>query len=162
MYNKTQVVYDYSFRAINHYNIFRYTNLCVTVKKKKENYFVVSLHVCVCQDMWKQPKSQQGCPQWPFKIVCDVDPVVELRSADEAGAVVKKLSSLSLRCSGSCSLTLASPMSLLMAEIRASIQKDRKADETRQYSHACVCVFEFEGMTYQESRRFSLDVCSPP
>lgn len=41
--------------------------------------------------------------------------------ADELGALVKKLSSFNLRCSGSSSLTLASSMSLLMAAIRASI-----------------------------------------
>lgn len=40
---------------------------------------------------------------------------------DELGTLVKKLSSLSLRCSGSSNLTLASSMSLLMAPMRASV-----------------------------------------
>lgn len=47
---------------------------------------------------------------------------------DEIRALVKKLSSLSLRCSGSSSLTLASSMSLLMAVIRASVTKRDKTE----------------------------------
>lgn len=61
-------------------------------------------------------------------IVCDVDAVVEGRAEGELGALVKKLSSFSLRCSGSSSLTLASSMSLLMAVMRAST---RRRDERK-------------------------------
>lgn len=42
------------------------------------------------------------------------------RAEAELGALVKKLSSLSLRCSGSSSLSSASSMSPFMAAIRAS------------------------------------------
>ena len=55
-------------------------------------------------------------------IVCDVDELASTLDEGKLGALVKKLSSFSLRCSGSSSLTLASSMSLLMAVIRASVR----------------------------------------
>lgn len=66
--------------------------------------------------------------QWPFIIVWDVDAAVEGAADEELGTLVKKLSFLSLRCSGSSSLALASSMSLLMAVMRASTRKRDERD----------------------------------
>ena len=64
------------------------------------------------------------------------------RAGDEVEALVKKLSSLSLRCSGSSRLTLASSMSLLMAAMRASVQKEtcrKKSERSQSVPGLCVC-----------------------
>lgn len=62
------------------------------------------------------------------------------RAEDELGALVKKLSSLSLRCSGSSRLTLASSMSLLMAVMRASVR-------SREEREMKTCRYRKEGIT---------------
>lgn len=63
-----------------------------------------------------------SCYQWPFRIVGDVDVLLGAMEDDELGALVKKLSPFSFRCSGRSSLTLASSMSAVMAAMRASVR----------------------------------------
>ena len=75
---------------------------------------------------------------------------------------MKKLSSLSLRCSGSSRLTLASSMSLLMAAMRASVQKETKrgrkqVSEVRE--HVCVRACErVKGLTERVIASLRTDV----
>lgn len=92
-------------------------------------------------------------------------------AVDKLEILVKKLSSFSLRCSGSSSFSLASSMSLLMAVMRASVKT-----ALREKMITCRDV-RFGGMvecedgnlgvqvrvlSYQASHSFSLDGCSPP
>lgn len=76
-----------------------------------------------------------------------MDLLLEAIEEDELGALVKKLSPFSLRCSGSSSLTLASSMSAVMAAMRASVccqqknqQKSGHQINENNSKGVCVCV----------------------
>lgn len=91
---------------------------CLSEKEAVHLNKDISIHLYI----WCSDTSSQ----WPFIIVCDTDEVVEGVGEDKLGALVKKLSSFNLRCSGWSSLTLASSMSLLMAMTRASLERKSK------------------------------------
>ena len=163
--------------------------VCILISVYTCVYIETYVFWCVCVCVCTQSATVKASCQWPFIIVCDVDAVLGGRADDELGALVKKLSSLSLRCSGSSSVTLASSMSLFMAAMSASVKnrneremktcrKEVRCKENNNWVYkkgeildlwvqayknrsVCVCVC-VRAVSYQVSCSFSLDGCSPP